>query len=121
MSDPHPPRKRFHHIGLPTAEHQRDEHYVATDKAWVTNPNWHPQHVELVRYEADSPVPAEFREAAHVAYEVDDLEPHLIGKEVYAPPADKGDPPFATVAVTREHGLFVEYLAFKPGRSWHGQ
>jgi hypothetical protein len=121
MSDPHPPRKRFHHVGLRAHERQPDEHYVPAEKVWVTDPNWHPSHVEWRRYEPDSPTDEEFMDAPHVAYEVDELEPHLAGKELYRPPHDLGDPPFATAAIAREHGLFVEYLQFKPGRAWHGR
>ena len=121
MSDPHPPRKRFHHIGLRATEHQPGESYVAATKVWVTNPNFHPHQIEHLRYEADSPIAEEFKEAPHVAYEVDDLETHLAGKDVYLEPFDVGEPPFATVAFTREHGLFVEYMKFMPGRAWHGQ
>ena len=121
MSDPHPPRKTFHHIGLPTAEPQPNETYDAGDRCWVTNPNRHPQHVEYLRYAPDSSVSQEFQESPHVAFEVENLEPHLAGKEIQSPPAELGDPPFATAAITREHGLFVEYLKFKPGRAWFDQ
>ena len=121
MSDPHPPRKKFHHIGLRATEPQPDESYVASFRCWVTNPNRHPQHVEYLRYEPDSPVREEFMDSPHVAYEVEDLAPHLAGKDVFREPLDLGDPPFATAAFTREHGLIVEYLVFRPGRAWHDQ
>ena len=49
---------------------------------------------------------------------MDDLAPHLEGKEIYLQPFEVGDPPFATRAFTIEDGLFVEYMHFRPGRKW---
>jgi hypothetical protein len=114
------PRKAFHHVGLTTLTPQPEEDYVAPSKCWVTNPNTHPYRVEYLRYAPDSLISEEFRNTPHIAYEVDELEPHLEGKDVVLQPFDVDDPPFATVAFTREHGLIVEYLKFKPGRTWFG-
>ena len=121
MPDLDPPRKSFHHVGLRTHDPQPGEFLVDATRVWVTNPNHHPYHVEYLRYELDSPISDEFMDAPHVAYEVDELEPHLTGKAVYLTPFEVGSPPFATVAFTREHDLFVEYMVFRPGRSWHDQ
>ncbi len=117
MTDPSPP-KRFHHVGLRAHDPQPDEDHVAASRCWVTDPADHPSRIEYLRYAPDSPIAAEFMDAPHVAYEVAHLAPHLEGKELYLPPFDVGDPPFATVAFTREDGLFVEYMQFKPGRRW---
>ena len=113
-----PPRKRFHHVGLRAYDKQPKEHLVPSSKCWVTNPAHHPQRIEYLRYEADSPISEAFMEAPHIAYAVDGLAPHLEGKEIYLPPFDVGEPPFATVAFTIEDGLFVEYMQFRPGRKW---
>ncbi len=113
--------RRFHHVGLRTTEPQPGENFVTSTRVWVTDPNQHPHQVEYLRYESDSPVTEEFMDAPHVAYEVDDLEPHLAGKETYLEPFDVGEPPYATVAFTREDGLYVEYMKFRPGRAWHDQ
>ncbi len=118
MSDVQRPAKQFHHVGLRAMEPQPDEDYVAPSKCWVTNPNEHPQRIEYLRYDPDSPIAAEFMDAPHIAYIVDDLEAHLNGKEIYLAPFDVDDPPFATVAFTREDGLFVEYMKFHPERTW---
>ena len=118
MSNSPTPRKRFHHVGLRAHEEQPDENLVAPSKCWVTDPAAHPNRIEFLRYEPDCPIDPEFMDAPHVAYEVDELEPHLAGKEVFLPPFEVGDPPFATVAFTREDGLFIEYMKFHPGRRW---
>ena len=114
------PTKRFHHVGLRAMEPQPQEDYVPPSKCWVTDPNLHPNRVEYLRYAPDSPISDEFKDTPHVAYAVDDLQAHLAGKEIYVPPFDVDDPPFATVAFTRENGHFVEYMQFKPGRNWFG-
>jgi hypothetical protein len=112
--------RTFHHVGLTTLEVQPNEDYVAQSKCWVTDPKDHPYRIEFLRYAPDSPVSAEFQNAPHVAYAVDELEPNLVGKEVIIPPFDVDDPPFARVAFTKEDGLFVEYMQFVPGRTWFG-
>jgi hypothetical protein len=120
MSEATGPRKAFHHVGLTTLEQQPSEDYVAPSKCWVTDPNDHPMRIEYLRYEADSAVSQAFQGSPHIAYGVDELEPHLEGKEIILPPFDVGDPPFARVAFTLEDGLFIEYMKFYPGRTWFG-
>jgi len=112
------PRKEFHHVGLTTTEQQPSEFHVPPSKCWVTNPNHTPMRIEYLRYAPDSPISEEFQNTPHIAYAVDELEPHLAGKEVILEPFFVGDPPFAKVAFTKEHGLFVEYMKFVPGRKW---
>lgn len=112
------PGRTFHHVGLTTVEVQPDEDYVAPSKCWVTDPRDHLMRIEYLRYAEDSPVSQEFQASPHIAYAVDQLETHLDGKEVILAPFEVGEPPFATVAFTKEDGLFVEYMKFKPGRYW---
>lgn len=112
------PVRRFHHVGLTTHDKQPDEDYVAPSKVWVTNPADSPMKIEYLRYEADSEVSQAFQQHPHLAYAVDDLEANLVGKEVIIPPFDVDDPPFARVAFTMEDGIYVEYMQFKPGRTW---
>lgn len=110
--------KSFHHVGLTTSDEQPNEDYVPSSKCWVTDPRNHPMKIEYLRYAPDSPVMSEFQQTPHIAYAVDELEPHLQGKEIIIPPFDVDDPPFARVAFTKEDGLFVEYMQFYPGRNW---
>ena len=48
-------------------------------------------------------------------------EPHLEGKDIYLPPFEVGDPPFARVAFTRENGVFVEYMKIQTGTTWFNE
>ena len=112
-----PPPKRFHHVGLRTMEPQPDEDYVPLTKVWVTDPRLHPNRIEYLRYEPDSHLPDDFKNCPHIAYTVDDLGPHIAGKDICLL-FEVGDPPFAKVAFTREDGVIYEYMEFKPGRHW---
>jgi hypothetical protein len=121
MSDSPTPAKRFHHIGLRAFEPRPGEDFVAATKTWVTNPAHDPNRIEFLRYEPDCPIADEFKNSPHIAYAVDDLAEHLEGKDVYVAPFEVGEPPFATVAFTREDGVIIEYMQFKRGRTWFNE
>jgi len=107
----------FDHVGITTREPQPGENWVEQSRVWVTNPREHPEHVEFLRYEADSPVPAAVRDNVHVAFRVDDLERHIAGQEILIPPFVVGD--FLRVVFIRKHGAVFEYMQYlKPG--WFG-
>jgi len=112
------PWKTFHHVGLRAIDEQPNESYIPSSQCWVTSPDRHPNRIEFLRYAEDSPISAEFQDAPHIAWEVDDLDAHLEGKELYLAPFHVGEPPFARVAFTIEDGLFTEYMQFVPGRRW---
>jgi hypothetical protein len=113
--------RSFHHIGLRAFEPKPKEDLVTATKTWVTNPMDDPNRIEFLRYEPDSPIEEEFKNTPHIAYVVEDLAAHLVGKDIYLEPFEVGSPPFATVAFTREDGLFVEYMQFLPGRTWFNE
>ncbi len=118
MSQAEQSARRFHHIGLRSFEPRPGEDFVTASKTWVTNPANDANMIEYLRYEPDSLIDEEFKNTPHIAYAVDDLATHLAGKNVYLEPFEVGDPPFATVAFTREDGVFIEYMKFNPGRTW---
>ena len=117
MTEEQRPPKQFHHVGLRAMEPQPEEDFVPLTRVWVTDPRHHPNRIEYLRYEPDSFLPEEFKNSPHVAYKVDDLRPHIAGKDIVLL-FEVGDPPFAKVAFTREDGVYYEYMEFKPGRSW---
>ncbi len=63
-------RLEFDHVGIPSSDVQDDETFVEATRVWVTNPRQHPQHLEFLRYEDDSPVTGPVRELPHVAFRV---------------------------------------------------
>ena len=78
--------RQFHHIGMPTDERQPGEYYVEDTKVWVTDPRKHPNRVEYLRFEPDSPVSGPVRDLPHVAYRVDDIQAELRGEQVLIEP-----------------------------------
>ncbi len=113
--------RRFHHIGLPATDQETPipgESWVASSRCWVSNPAHHPQRIEWLRYAPDSPVAVAFQEAPHICYAVDDLDAAIDGAEVVLPPFEPGEPPFGRAAFVMEDGIVVEYIEFRPGRTW---
>lgn len=109
----------FDHVGITTTEKQPDEDWVEASRIWVTNPKNHPEHIEFLRYEPDSTVPAAVRDNPHVAYRVESIAEYLAepGVEVLIEPFVVGD--FLEVAFVRKHGMIFEYMRYlKEG--WFG-
>ena len=64
----------FSHIGLITTQPKPGETFVEATRVWITDFVKHPQHVEWLRFEPDSPVTGPVREQSHVAYRVGSIE-----------------------------------------------
>jgi hypothetical protein len=64
--------------------------------------------VEWMRFEADSPVPLLVRTVPHVAFEVEDLEAAIEGREVLIEPNSPSDG--VRVAFVVENGAPVEFI-----------
>jgi hypothetical protein len=105
------PGLRFHHIGIPTSVSHAGERYLADHKVYVCGYETSPYGVEWMRFEPGSPVPVLVQRVPHVAFEVDDLEAALAGKEVLIAP----NSPSAgvTVAFIIDNGAPIELLQFK--------
>ena len=101
----------FHHIGLPTNDTQPNEKYVPETKVWVTDPADHPQRIEFLRFEEDSPVTGPLRDMPHIAFLVDDINLALEEKEVMQEPFLPM--PGLTVAFFKENGVIIEYMEFE--------
>jgi len=77
---------RFHHIGIPTTERKEGETYSADSKLFITEIDHHPYRVEWLRFEPDSPMPELIQTIAHIAFEVNDLQKAIEGKEILVQP-----------------------------------
>jgi hypothetical protein len=99
---------RYHHVGIPTKTPRPGEHYLSGIKVWASGFDTSPYGIEWLRFDADSSVPALVQSVPHVAFEVDDLEAAIAGKELIFPPFT----PFAGVraAMILDHGAPVEML-----------
>lgn len=106
--------REFDHIGIPASDKQPEEMYVAATKVWVTDPLRHPQRIEYLRYEPDSPVTGPLRESPHIAFRVDNLEAEMEGAEILLGPFE----PTSTLRVVfvKRDGAVWEFMqSFAPG------
>jgi hypothetical protein len=104
--------RRYHHLGIPTTTPRAGERYLAGYGTYVSGYETSPFGIEWMRFEANAPVPELVRTVPHLAFEVDDLEAELVGREVIIPP----NSPSAgvTVAFIVDDGAPVELLQFGP-------
>ena len=81
---------QFDHIGIITTEKKADETFVPATRVWITDFQTHPQRIEWLRFEPDSPVTGKVREMPHVAYRVDSIQEAAKGMKVLLEPFDAG-------------------------------
>jgi len=110
--------RRYHHLGIPTSEQKPSERYLEQFKMYVSGFETSQFGIEWMRYEPGSSMPELVRTVPHVAFEVDDLEAELRGKEVLIAPNSPS--PGVRVAFIVENGAPIEFLQFEtktePGR-----
>jgi hypothetical protein len=101
---------KYHHLGIPTTIPQKDEQYLEKFRTYVAGYETSPYGIEWMRYEAGAPIPDLVRTVPHVAFEVDDLEEAIAGKEILIPPNSPSRG--VTVAFIVDNGAPVEFLQF---------
>jgi len=101
----------YHHLGIPTSVPRKGETYLKKYRTYVSGYDTSPYKIEWMRFKVDSPVPELVRTVPHIAFEVDDLEKELVGKEVIIPPdsPSKG----VRVAFIVDNGAPVEFLEIR--------
>ncbi len=99
---------RYHHLGIPTSESRRGERYLPDFGMYVSGYETSPYRIEWMRFEADSPVPELVQRVPHIAFEVDDLETALEGREVLIAPNSPS--PGVLVAFVVDDGAPVELM-----------
>lgn len=102
--------RRFHHIGIPTRTPRPGETYLPEHKVYFSGSETSPFGVEWMRYEPDCPLPEIVKTVPHVAFEVDDLERELQGRNVIIAP----NSPSAGVRVAfiEDDGAPIELLCY---------
>ena len=99
---------KFHHLGIPTKNKLRDEEHLKDLKVYVSGFGRSPYGVEWNRFEDDAPYPDLVKTVPHVAFEVDDLEEELKGKNVIIKP---NSPSLGVVvAFIEDNGAPIEFL-----------
>jgi len=100
--------RTYHHLGIPTTTPRPGERYLPHLKVHVCGFESSPYHIEWMRFDPDCPVPDLVRSVAHVAFEVDDLDAEIAGKEVLIPPNSPSEG--VRVAFIVDDGAPVEFL-----------
>lgn len=108
--------RTFDHVGVPTAEKQPREMWVEATRVWVTDPAGHPNRIEYLRFEPDSPVTGPLRDLPHMAFQVDNLEAAIEGAEVLLGPFAPTDT-LRVVFVMRDGAIF-EYMENSAPGNW---
>ena len=101
---------RYHHIGIPTDTPRPKEKYLEDYKMNVSGFETSPYGIEWMRFEQGSPVSELARTVPHVAFEVDNLEAALEGKELIGEISSPSDG--VRVAMIIDNGAPVELLEF---------
>jgi hypothetical protein len=102
---------RYHHIGIPTNVPHPGEYYLEKFKMYVSAFETSACGIQWMRFEPDSPVDPLIKSVPHVAFEVDDLEAAIQGKQILTEPnsPSKG----VLVAMILDSGAPVELLQFR--------
>jgi len=105
--------RRYHHLGIPTTVERPGETYFEQFKMYVSGYDTSEFGIEWMRFEPDCELPELVQHVPHVAFEVDDLEAELEGREILIPP--NSPVPGEVVAFIVENGAPVELLQFTQG------
>jgi hypothetical protein len=102
---------RYHHIGIPTETPRADEEYLPHLKLHVSGFETSPYGIEWMRFDKDCPVSELVRTVPHVAFEVDDLDKAIQGKELLGEVSSPSEG--VRVAMIIDDGAPVELLEFE--------
>lgn len=103
---------KYHHLGIPTAIPHDGERYLEKFGMHVSGYEESPYNIEWMRFEPDSPIHPLIQKIPHIAFEVDDLEKAIEGKEVIVEPNSPSEG--VIVAFIVENGAPVEFLQIEP-------
>ena len=101
---------RFHHIGIPTDVPREGEQYLKHLKMYVSGFETSPYGIEWMRFEEGCPISELVRTVPHIAFEVDDLEAAIEGKELIGEISSPSEA--VRVAMIIDDGAPVELLEF---------
>ena len=103
---------RYHHLGIPHTDPRADERHLEHLGVHVCGFETSPYGIEWMRFDPHCTVPDIVKTVAHIAFEVDDLDEALEGKEILiAPNAPSSG---VRVAFILDDGAPIELLEFEP-------
>jgi hypothetical protein len=101
---------KYNHIGIPTKTPQPGETYLKDYKIFCTDHENNPFGIQWMRYEDDCSLPELVKTQPHVAFEVDDLQQALVGRQLLIEPNNPS--PGVLVAFILCDGAPVEFMQF---------
>jgi len=101
---------RYHHIGIPTEAQKPDEEYLEEYKLYVSGFETSPYGIEWMRFEEGCPISELVRTVPHIAFEVDDLDKEIQGKELLGEVSSPSEG--VKVAMIVDSGAPVELIEF---------
>jgi hypothetical protein len=101
---------RFHHMGIPIDTPRPSEQYLEKWKMYVSGFQTSPYGIEWMRFEQGSPVSELVKTVPHVAFEVDDLDAALEGKQLIGDVSSPSEG--IRVAMIFDNGAPIELLEF---------
>lgn len=101
----------YHHMGIPTKGKMPGERYIPHLRMYVTGFESSPYGIEWMRFEEGCPISELVKTVPHIAFEVDDLEKALVGKELIGEPSIPSEG--IKVAMIKHNGVPVELMEFE--------
>jgi hypothetical protein len=102
---------RYHHLGIPTSIKRVGEVHLKQFGLHVSGFDTSPYGIEWMRFDTDSPISELIRTVPHIAFQVDNLEEALVGKEVLTwPNSPSGG---VRVAMIVHNGAPIELIEFQ--------
>ncbi len=102
---------RYHHLGIPYTDPRPGEVHVPQLKIFVSGFEASPYGVQWMRFEPGCDIPELVRTVPHVAFEVDDLDAAIVGKDVLTPPNSPSEG--VRVAMIAHDGAPIELIEFR--------
>lgn len=101
---------KYHHLGIPTNEPKEGERYIPHLKMYVLDYTNSEFGVEWIRFDDDAPYPELVKKVPHIAFEVDNLDEILKGKNILIHPNAPSEG--VRVAFIEENGAPIEFLEY---------
>ena len=101
---------KYHHIGIPTQTPKEGEIYLKDYDIYCTEHDNNPYGMQWMRYGEKCNMPKLVKEVTHIAFEVEDIEEAIKGKEVIIKPNSPCEG--IVVAFIVENDAPVEFLQF---------
>ncbi len=102
---------RYHHMGIPTSIPRPHETHLVHLKIYVSGFDTSPYGVEWMRFEPDCKISEIIKTVPHIAFEVDDLDAALVGRELSSDVSSPSDG--VRVAMFIDDGVPIELIEFR--------